>query len=104
MAERHGGVPKSNIFRPGNFPPQRLFPSFQAAVAECSSDRLEDRDPPAHRYRTQCVSRPECGGYRLQESSSAFLETAVADSAAGSTPLARQPARSDRAGVRKATP
>src|SRR5258708_17155726 len=102
MAQRHDGAPTSRIFRPENCPPPRLYQSFEAVAAEYSSDRREDRDPAAHRYRIPSVLHRECDAHRLQGPASVWLETAVIDCAARRTPPEHRPARSNPASVLKA--
>src|SRR5258707_15507293 len=102
MAQRHDGAPTPKIFQPENCPPPRLYPSFEAVAAECSSDRREDRDPATHRYRIPCVLHRECDAHQLQGSASATRETAVADFVVQRTPPEHQPARSNRASDWKA--
>src|SRR5260370_4835805 len=99
MAQRHDGALTSRIFQPENYPPAQLYPSFEAAAAEGSSDRREDRDPAAHRYRIPCVLHRECDAHRRQGSTSATRETAVADFVVRRKLPEHQPGRSNRASV-----
>src|SRR5512133_3177336 len=101
MAQRHDGALTSRIFRPENCPPPRLYRWFEVVAAEYSSDRREDRDPAAHRYRIPSVLHRECDAHRRQGSTSATRETAVADFVVRRKLPEHQPARSNRASVSK---